>query len=81
MSELETYGGSFDCQRFRDVSMYVLSAFSFALPKAVEILAEAFWRPGLSEEEVGVCIYQFHQNVRVPEACKGIATRLSRSSG
>ena len=24
---------------------------------------------------------QFHQNVRVPKACKGIATRLSRSSG
>ena len=26
-------------------------------------------------------LVQFHQNVRVPEACKGIATRLSRSSG
>ena len=35
--------------------MYVLSAFSFALPEAVEILAEAFWRPGLSIEEV--CLY------------------------
>ena len=54
MSELEKYGGSFDCQRFRDVSMYALSAFSFALPEAVKILAEAFWRPGLSKEEVSV---------------------------
>ncbi len=53
MLELEKYGGMFDCQRYRDVIIYSLSAFSFAMPQAVEVLAEATWRPRLMEEEVG----------------------------
>ena len=52
-AEVERYGGIFDCQRFRDVMIYSLSAFTFAVPQAMEVLAEAVWRPGLTEEEVG----------------------------
>lgn len=52
MSELEQFGGVFDCQRFRDVLIYSLSFLSFALPQAMEVLAEAMWRPRLREEEV-----------------------------
>ena len=53
MAEMEQYGGIFDCQRFRDVMIYSLSVFTFALPQAMEVLAEAVWRPRLTEEEVG----------------------------
>ena len=52
MSELEQFGGVFDCQRFMDVLIYSLSFLSFALPQAMEVLAEAMWRPRLREEEV-----------------------------
>ena len=53
LSKLE---GVFDCQRFRDIMIYSLSVFSFALPKAMEVLAETMWRPGLKEQEVGGCV-------------------------
>lgn len=53
LSELEQLGGVCDCQRFRDIMIYSLSVFSFALPKAMEVLAETMWRPGLKEQEVG----------------------------
>lgn len=52
MSELEQFGGVFDCQRFMDVLIYSLSFLSFALPQTMEVLAEAMWRPRLKEEEV-----------------------------
>lgn len=32
--------------------MYSVSMFSFSVPEAVRILADAFWRPGLKQEEV-----------------------------
>ena len=54
MSELESYGGVFDCQRFRDVMMYSVSVFSYGLPRAMEILADCIWRPKITQEEVGV---------------------------
>lgn len=56
LSELEQLGGVFDCQRFRDIMIYSLSVFSFALPKAMEVLAETMWRPGLKEQEVSGCV-------------------------
>ena len=52
MSELESYGGVFDCQRFRDVMMYSVSVFSYGLPRAMEILADCIWRPKITQEEV-----------------------------
>lgn len=52
MSELESYGGIFDCQRFRDLMMYSVSVFSYGLPRAMEILADCIWRPKITEEEV-----------------------------
>jgi len=55
LSELEQLGGVCDCQRFRDIMIYSLSVFSFALPKAMEVLAETMWQPGLKEQEVGGC--------------------------
>ena len=51
-NELDQYGGVFDCQRSRDVMIYSLSVFSFALPQAMEILADCIWRPRLTPEEV-----------------------------
>ena len=55
LSELEQFGGVFDCQRFRDIMIYSLSVFSFALPQAMAVLAETMWRPGLKEQEVCGC--------------------------
>ncbi len=52
MQEVERYGGTFDCQRYHDVIIYCLSTFSSAVPEATEVLAEALWRPQLTEEEV-----------------------------
>lgn len=52
MSELESYGGVFECQRFRDLMMYSISVFSYGLPRAMEILADCMWRPKITEEEV-----------------------------
>ncbi len=52
MSEMEKYGGIFDCQRFRDIMMYSLSVFSSSVPEAVRVLADTLWRPHLKEEEV-----------------------------
>ena len=52
MQELDKYGGVFECQRFRDIVMYSLSVFSFAVPQAVKVLADAIWRPQLKESEV-----------------------------
>ena len=49
---MEKHGGMFECQRFRDLMMYSVSAFSFSVPEAVRVLADALWRPGLREEEV-----------------------------
>ena len=34
--------------------MYSLSVFSYGLPRAMEILADCIWRPGLTEQEVSV---------------------------
>ena len=56
MEALEPYGGVFDCQRFRDLMMYTLSVFSYGLPRAMEILADCIWRPGLTEQEVSTAI-------------------------
>ena len=36
--------------------MYSVSAFSFCVPQAIEVLAEVVWRPALKEEEVCVCV-------------------------
>ena len=52
MQELDKYGGVFECQRFRDIVMYSLSVFSFAVPQAVKVLADAIWRPQLKESEL-----------------------------
>lgn len=52
MQELDKYGGVFECQRFRDIMMYSLSVFTFAVPQAVKVLADAIWRPQLKESEV-----------------------------
>ena len=52
LHELDQYGGVFDCQRSRDVFMYTLSAFSFALPQAMEVLSDCVWRPRITQEEV-----------------------------
>ena len=52
MSELEGYGGVFDCQRFRDLMMYSLSVFSYGLPRAMEILSDCIWRPRITDQEV-----------------------------
>lgn len=52
LAEMERHGGTFDCQRFRDVMLYSVSVFSASLPEAVRILADALWRPALREEEV-----------------------------
>ena len=52
MTELESYGGVFECQRFRDLMMYSVSVFSYGLPRAMEILADCMWRPKITEEEV-----------------------------
>ena len=52
LHELEQYGGVYDCQRSRDVMIYSLSIFSFALPRAVEVLADCLWRPQLTQDEV-----------------------------
>lgn len=54
MSELESYGGIFDCQRFRDLMMYSLSVFSYGLPRAMEILSDCIWKPQLTEQEVNL---------------------------
>ena len=54
MSELESYGGVFDCQRFRDLMMYSVSVFSYGLPRAMEILADCIWRPKITEQEVQI---------------------------
>jgi processing peptidase subunit alpha len=52
LHELEQYGGVYDCQRSRDVMIYSLSVFSFALPQAMELLADCLWRPQLTQDEV-----------------------------
>ena len=52
LTDLETYGGAPDCQRFRDVMMYSLSVFSFGVPQAINLLADTFWRPRLLKSEV-----------------------------
>ena len=52
MSEMEKYGGMFDCQRFRDIMMYSFSLLSFGVPEAVRILADSVLRPHLKQEEV-----------------------------
>jgi processing peptidase subunit alpha len=52
LHELDQYGGVFDCQRSRDVFMYTLSAFSFALPQAMEVLSDCVWRPRITQEEL-----------------------------
>ena len=56
MNDLEKYGGVFDCQKFRDVTMYSLSVFSFSLPRAMEVLADCILKPCLTEKEVCVCV-------------------------
>ena len=53
MSALEPYGGMFECQQFRDIMMYSLAVFSFGLPQAVSVMADAIWRPQLTAQEVG----------------------------
>jgi processing peptidase subunit alpha len=52
LQELDQYGGVYDCQRSRDVAIYSLSVFSFALSRALEILADCIWRPRITVEEV-----------------------------
>lgn len=52
MSALEPYGGMFECQQFRDIMMYSLAVFSFGLPQAVSVMADAIWRPRLTAQEV-----------------------------
>ena len=64
MTELEGYGGVFDCQRFRDLMMYSLSVFSYGLPRAMEILADCIWRPRLTEQEVHVHVHVDANNSR-----------------
>ncbi len=56
LGDLKRYGGSLDCQRFRDVMMYSLSVFSFAVPQAVNLLADTLWRPRLLESEVSTVL-------------------------
>ena len=51
--ELEKCGGVPECQAFRDITIYVMSGFSFCVLQLVEILASYLWKPELSEEEVG----------------------------
>ena len=50
--ELEKIGGVPEVKAFRDLMFYSFSCFSFALPQAMEILADVFWRPKLTAEEV-----------------------------
>lgn len=52
LHELDKYGGVYDCQWSRDLMMYFLSVFSFALPQTMEILADCIWHPQLTPEEV-----------------------------
>jgi processing peptidase subunit alpha len=52
LHELDQYGGVFDCQRSRDVVIYSLSAFSFAIPQAMEVLSDCIWRPRITREEL-----------------------------
>ena len=59
MQELDKYGGVFECQRFRDIMMYSLSVFTFAVPQAVKVLADAIWRPQLKESEVSTFPHPF----------------------
>ena len=54
LHELDQYGGVYDCQKSRDVMIYSLSIFSFALPQAMEVLADCLWHPKLTPEEVCV---------------------------
>ena len=45
-------GGIMDCQPFRDTIVYGVSLFSDSVEQAVEVLAEALWRPRLTAEEL-----------------------------
>ena len=49
-------GGIMDCQPFRDTIVYGVSLFSDSVEQAVEVLAEALWRPRLTAEEVLIAL-------------------------
>lgn len=52
MTTLDPIGGMPSCQRFRDLIIYTVSSLAHGLPQAVDVLAEAVWRPTLSQEQV-----------------------------
>ena len=52
LSTLDPIGGMFNCQHFRDIIIYSVTSLSYSVPQAMEVLADALWRPSLSQEEV-----------------------------
>lgn len=43
---------------FRDLSFYNISAFTFAIPRVIEVLADLIWRPQVLPSEVSKISYQ-----------------------
>ncbi len=54
LATLDPVGGMPNCQRFRDIIIYTVSSLAHGLPQAIDVLAEAVWRPTLSQEQVWV---------------------------
>ncbi len=52
LNTLDPVGGIPNCQRFRDLIIYNVSSLAHGLSQAVDVLAEAVWRPTLSQEQV-----------------------------
>ncbi len=59
LATLDPIGGMPNCQRARDVLIYMVSSLSHGLPQAMDVLAEAVWRPALAQEQVTMkfCMY------------------------
>ena len=51
---MEQIGGVPDVKAFRDLMFYNVSCYAFALPQAMTLLSDMFWRPRLTEKEVFV---------------------------